>query len=132
MQNHRHPILLIEVSLVILFFALSQAVLLQVFAKAQQVNHRAAIQNHALMCAQNTAETLAGSIDPEQTLSALGYVANGNQYLLIDPEGYRIEAVVTRFTQPTGILTTIALKVYNAETELFSLPAVIYREVNPA
>ena len=47
MRSHQNNLLLIEMVIVLLFFALSQAVVLQVFTKAQQINRNAEIADHA-------------------------------------------------------------------------------------
>jgi len=131
MRDHRGNTLLIEMVVVILFFALSQTIVLQVFAKAQQVNRNAEILNHALMRAEDAAETLAVSDDAETALTELGFTLNADEYRLADEEdGYRLVATVGRFTQPAGVLTTVELKAYRDDTELFTLPASRYREVN--
>ncbi len=128
MRDHRGNTLLIEIVIVILFFALSQAIVLQVFARAQQVNHNTELTNHALMRAEDAAETLAVSSDADAALVSLGFVRNGDAYSLTDDEGYRLTATVLRFTQSAGVLTTVELTGYSDDTELFTLPAVRYGE----
>jgi hypothetical protein len=128
MRDHRSNTLLIEIVIVILFFALSQAVVLQVFAGAQQLNRDAEILNRALMRAEDAAETLAVSGDADAALTSLGFSSDGDGYALSDSEGYRLTATVSRFSQPAGVLTTVELTGYQGDTELFTLPAVRYGE----
>ena len=128
MRSHQNNLLLIEMVIVLLFFALSQAVVLQVFTKAQQINRNAEIANHALMRAEDTAETLAAQADAVTALLSLGFVAQENQYVLTDADGYRLEAGVHRLTQPAGTLTTVEINAYQNDHLLFTLPAVQYRE----
>ena len=64
--------LLVELLIVIMFFMLSGTVLIQVFAKAHELRERSARKMDALLFAQNTADTLYASEDPEQTLAQIG------------------------------------------------------------
>jgi hypothetical protein len=129
MPNRQNRTLLMELVVVVLFFALSQAVILQVFAKAEQINRNAQIQNHALIQAENVAETLAVSDDAQQALLSLGFARDGDVYTLTDTEGYRLQATVSRLSQPAGEWVTVDLKAYRQELELFTLPAVRYQGV---
>ena len=128
MRSHQNNLLLIEMVIVILFFALSQAVVLQVFTKAQLINQNAQIADLALMQAEDTAETLAAQADAETTLLSLGFTAKDQQYVLTNAAGYRLEAGIDRLTQPAGILTTVDIRAYQKDHLLFTLPAVQYRE----
>ena len=128
MRSHQNNLLLIEMVIVILFFALSQAVVLQVFTKAQQINQDAQIADHALMRAEDTAETLAVQADAEAALLSLGFSLQDHQYILVDEDGYRLEAGIDRLSQPAGTLTTVEIRAYQKDHLLFTLPAVQYRE----
>jgi len=130
MRDHRSNTLLVEIVIVILFFALAQTVVLQVFARAQQINRNAVILNHALMRAEDAAETLAAGDDAEEALVSLGFAADREAYGLTDEEGYRLAASINRLTQAEGVLTTVELTAYRDDTLLFTLPAVQYREVS--
>lgn len=125
-----HKALLAELLVAVLFFTLCQVVILQVFTKAEQINRNAQIRNHALMQAENAAETLAVSDDAEQALLALGFAGDGGNYTLIDLEGYRLQAEISYVMQPAGNFTSVELKAYQQEKELFTLPVVCYRGVS--
>ena len=122
-----HKALLAELLVVVLFFTLSQVVILQAITKAEQINRNAQIRNHALMQAENAAETLAVSDDTEQALLELGFVQNGEFYILTDPQGYRLQAEIRNQEQSAGSLTSVELKAYQQEETLFSLPVARYR-----
>jgi len=130
MRNYKGNTLLIELMVVILFFALSQAIVLRVFAHAQALNQVAQVTNIALMRAEDTAETLAVSTDTVTALQSLGFSSTGEDYELVSPDGYRLTASIHRFTQPSGELTTVELHAYRGITELFVLPAVRYQGVS--
>ena len=132
MKHFKGNTLLIELMIVLLFFALSQAIILQVFASAQQVNRNGSIRNAALMQAENTAEVLAaGNADAETTLVSLGYTLDRDARYIADypSDGYRLSAQITRFTQPAGVLTTVTITALQEERRLFTLPAVRYQGV---
>lgn len=130
MRNYKGNTLLIELMVVILFFALSQAIVLRVFARAQSLNHEAQVTNIALMRAEDTAETLAVSTNTEVALQSLGFVSQDGRYELVSPDGYRLTASISRFSQPSGELTTVELHAYRGTAELFAMPAVRYQGVN--
>lgn len=125
MRNYRGNTLLVELVIVILFFTLSVSIVLQVFARAQTLNRDADVLNHALMQAENTAETLSVSTRPEDVLQSLGYARRENGFEAV-ADGYRISATVNRFTQPSGELITVALQGWQGDKLLFTLPAVRY------
>lgn len=127
MREYKGNTLLIELTVAILFFALSQAIVLQVFAHAQQVNRNTQIQHHALVRAKDTAETLAVSDSAEDALLSLGFTADGAGYAVTDPEGYRLTADIHRLTQTMGVLTTVTLTAFQGDVLLFTLPAVRYQ-----
>ncbi|HPS82273.1 MAG TPA: hypothetical protein PLP25_10510 [Candidatus Limiplasma sp.] len=127
MRHEKGNILLVELLIVILFFTLSQVIVLQAFVKAQQLNREAGITNLALLRAEDTAETLAVSDNAEESL---GFTATDGLFQAESEDGYRITAEITHFTQTTGVLTTVTVKAFRDMTELFALPAVRYREVS--
>lgn len=126
MRNLRGNTLLIELTVVILFFAVSQAIVLQVFAKAQQMNRDSALLNRALVYAENTAETLAVSDDVAASLTALGFLAAEDGYVAELEPGCRITATVADLTQPSGVLHSVSLTAYQKESPLFTIPIVRY------
>ena len=135
MRNYRGNTLLIELVIVLLFFALSQAIILQAFANAQTTNADARTMTRALMRAGDVAETLRVSDNAQAALLAFGFQpqederAQEGEYALDSEEGYRLTAAVTRFSQPAGFLTTVWLRGWRGSTELFALPAVRYEGV---
>lgn len=133
MRNYKGNMLLIELVIVLLFFSLSSAVLLQVFAKAQQINTNSRIANEALLAAENAAETLCASSDAKQALIALGFEkASESFYTLTSDAGYRLTASLRRLTQPSGVQMMVDLQAFRGDTSLFTLPAARYTGVNPS
>ena len=131
MQHQKGNTLLIELVIVLFFFALSQTIILQVFARAQQINLQAQAQSFALLAAEDVAETLAVSDRPEDTLLSLGFMQTQNHFQRTDSR-FLLNASITRFTQPSGMLTTITISATRGDNTLFTLPAVRYmQEVTP-
>ena len=128
MKTSRGNTLLVELTVVILFFALSQAIVLQVFAKAQQVNRDTAALHGALTQARDVAETLAVSDDAQAALAAMGFVSppDGGPPSLAG-DGYRLTAELSRLTQPSGVITTVTLTALRGDDVLFTLPATRYK-----
>ena len=127
MQHQKGNTLLIELVIVLFFFALSQAIILQVFARAQQTNLQAQAQSFALLAAEDVAETLAVSDQPENALLALGFTQTDNSFQRTD-DRFSLHASITRFTQPSGMRTTITISATRGESTLFTLPAVRYAQ----
>ena len=103
MKTSRGNTLLVELTVVILFFALSQAIVLQVFAKAQQVNRETEVLHGALTQARDVAETLAVSDDAEPALAAMGFIADRTTGFAVTfvGDGYRLTANgISRLTSP--------------------------------
>ncbi len=130
MRNHKGNMLLVELTIVLLFFAVSQAIILQVFVKAQEINRDATLRNNALLKIEDTAEMLAASQDAATTLLSLGFVLDEEVYTFHSLDGFQINAALTRLTQPAGVLTSVELAAYQGERMLFSLPALQYRGGN--
>ena len=129
MKHWKNNTLLIEIAIAILFFSLSQTIVLQVFAKASLINHETLIQNDARMRAEDVAETLAVSDDMQATLLELGFTATSDGFAQSSEKGYQILADVQRFTQPAGVLVTVNLQGYRGSTWLFTFPVSRYQEV---
>ena len=127
MREHRSNMLLIELAIVLLFFTITQAITLQVFAKAQQLNRNATILNLALAAAENAAEIISVTPDAKSALSQLGFAPGAEGYTLVSPEGFRLTASIERFTQPAGLLTSITLHAHRGDDFLFALPTLMYQ-----
>ena len=126
----KHKALLVELLVAVVFFTISQAIVLQVFFKAEQMNRNAQIHGLALIQAESIAETLSVGDDAELVLLALGFVRDSKAYTINSSDGYHLRAEIDRKTQSSGNITTVELKAFQQETELFTLPIVQYQAVN--
>ncbi len=118
--------LLIELVIVILFFALSQVVLVQVFAEAQRKTINSGKLNDSLLYMQDVAELLSDNPDPDTMLMTLGFSGRDGVYVYSNKEGIDFYANIQRLSQPSGQLLTVELSVKKANEVLFTLPSVRY------
>jgi len=128
MKNYKGNMLLIELVIVILFFSLSQVVLVQVFAGAQRKAINCERLNSALLEMQDLAERLSRRPDPEAVLSQAGFTAGDGVYTLHTDIGIDYSAELSRLSQQSGQLIRVQLTARQAEKELFTLPAIHYVE----
>ena len=133
-RRYRGNVVLVELIIVILFFALSQVVVLQVFASAQQKTARNSAVSTAVLGMQDTLECLDAQSDADETLLALGFEKSESGYQKALEHGVVLSAAITRLTQPAGTLTQVTLTATRGEEQLFSFPSSQYRplaEVTP-
>ena len=118
--------LLVEVMMVILFFALSITVLIEGFAGAYKLSLHARIASEALAQAQNIAETLYAAQDPEETAVQIGLEKQGGEWVLEQEEiQYRVTF------QQEGNLREMQVEALYGEESLLTLPCSRYVEVTP-
>lgn len=120
-SGNRSNALLVELLIVVMFFMLASTVLLQVFAAARKQSTRAELITGALAEAQNIADRLYATDDPEALLSSLGFTPQGD--LWIQQEGSRqIEARISDETDESGTFRRQEIRVTSAGETLFTLP----------
>ena len=76
-EGSRANALLVELLLVIFFFMISAAILVQVFADAKLKSRTAKATNASMLEAQNIAEDLYAGEDPDAILASYGFRAEG-------------------------------------------------------
>lgn len=137
-RRNRSNMLLVEILIAVLFFMLSAAVLVQVFAASRNMTIRAGIETRALAEAQNIADALYASDDPEETLAEEGFDSAHGIWTRDDGDytlcavGEWTETEAGRLWE--GRVSGFQKKRNTGETrpgdeELFSIPCVFYREV---
>ena len=125
--------LLIELVIVIIFFSLSQVVLVQVFAGAQSKTKDSERLNFAMLSMQDIAEQLSNEQDPDSLLRGLGFSGENGQYVYSTDRGVDLFADVQRVSHDYGQMLTVELRARQGEKELFVFPSVRYfpSEVQP-
>ena len=135
-EGHRANALLVELLLVILFFMLGASVLVQVFASSRHKSIQARATNLALTEAQNLAEDLYASDDPEGFLKNAGYTSEDGKW---NYQAEKFQLTVTRVETPenekteAGELRMYMITATGDGVELFTLPSTRYipKEVSP-
>lgn len=115
-MKNKTSLLLMELLIMLLVFALSAAICLQVFAKARAISTSAADLDSAVILAQNAAEVLkttAGDIDAAQALAKAPY-----------------RLVLTEVSASVSGLQQMRIQVYLEEEILFSLDTGWLEEEN--
>ena len=130
-QNNRTNMLLVELMIVILFFALSLSVLIRMLSGARKLSDMAGAETRALSEAQNVAEELKAAIDPEEYLLTNGFLLTSGAYER-EADGYTVSVVSDTFQETeAGVLAEYEVAaLYKGET-LFTLAVSRYAEVTP-
>ena len=131
-EGSRANALLVELLLVIFFFMIGATTLVQLFADAKHKSIQAKEINQSMMVAQNVAEELYGSDDPEATLKALGFTEGETGWTWTN-DGYTL--TVTREDKETeaGVLLTFNVNASGDGKDFYTLPSTRYipKEVSP-
>jgi len=126
MKNYKGNMLLIELVIVILFFTLSQVVIVQVFAQTQRKNLDTARLNKSMVFAENILERLCNDKNPDGVLMRQGFMGKGGTYTYTQMPDMVFFANVSHLQQPSGELVSVELIAKQGEVELFTLPSVQY------
>ena len=131
-EGGRANALLVELLLVIMFFMLGATTLVELFAGAKHKTLQARATNIAIMEAENIADDLYGTDDPDATLTALGFILEDEVWIL-DKEEYTLTVVRQDEDTETGTLRKFTISGTGDGTDLFTLPSTRYlpKEVSP-
>lgn len=123
--NHLNA-LLVEILMAVLFFALSAAVILQVFATAHDMGNRAGLQNEALNRAQNLAEQLYAAQDMDALLADAQFEPCGDGCWHRSEEMFTLLVRTGEEALPAGTLLTATVSVAQEDEILVELPCSRY------
>ena len=131
-EGSRANTLLVELLLVIFFFMLSSAVLVQVFADAKLKNRTAHATNASMLEAQNIAEELYATEDPDEVLAGYGFQTDGEGWIL-EKDGYTLKVTLRTEETASGMLRTYDVSGLEGDRVLLTLPSArfIPKEVTP-
>ena len=131
-EGSRANALLVELLLVIFFFMISAAILVQVFANARLKSRTAKATNASMLEAQNIAEDLYAADDPETVLNEYGFLAKDGE-LVLEKDGYMLKVTLREEETDSGILRTYDVSGIEGEKTLLTLPSTRYipKEVSP-
>ena len=123
-KHNRQNTLLMEILIVVLFFALCSTVILNVFVGAHNQSERAGAQADALIAAQSLADRLYAADERKDALRQSGFAE--------DEDGaWHLHCGATAC--PAGTMETAQVTARRQEKTLFSLPSARYvpEEVAP-
>ena len=133
MKNRsRANALLVELLLVIFFFMISAAILVQVFADAKLKSRTAKATHASMLEAQNIAEDLYAAEDPDAVLKSYGFAAEDGGWVL-EQDGYLLKVTLQEEATETGELRTYEIAGVKDGETLLTLPSTrfIPKEVSP-
>lgn len=117
--------LLVEIMIAVLFFALCATVLVQTFAAARALSHRAGAEGAALIEAQDLAEQLRAADDAEALLSSLGFARAEDAWRRAEGD-CTMEVVPRAEAFAAGRLFAATVRVTRAEETVVELPVARY------
>ena len=131
-EGSRANALLVELLLVIFFFMISAAILVQVFADAKLKSRTAHATNASMLEAQNIAEDLYAADDPDAVLNAYGFTEKDGA-LILEKDGYFLKVAVREQETESGLLKTYDVSGVEGDKTLLTLPSTrfIPKEVSP-
>ena len=121
--------LLMELLIVILFFMIASMILIRVFAAARLQSEKAEMITDSLSEAQNVADRLYVSEEPEILLESLGFSSQDGVWVR-DSGKYRMEALIAEERDEAGIFRRQEVRVISEDKMLFSLPCSCRQEVS--
>ncbi|MBE5814216.1 MAG: hypothetical protein E7320_03280 [Clostridiales bacterium] len=126
MKRYQGNILLIELLIVILFFSLSQVVMVRVFASAHEKSHTSVQLRHALIACQDVAEQLSVSENPDALLLKLEFSGEDGSYFRCEEKGFDIYVHCSQEDTAAGTLLTSTVTAQKDNNEILSLPVSLY------
>ena len=131
-EGHRANALLVELLLVILFFMLGATTLVELFAGAKHKTLQARATNTAILEAENIADDLYGTDDPDDVLQQLGFTKTEGTWTKTEKE-YTLTVKQADEIMEAGTLQIFTISCTGDGKSLFSLPSTRYipKEVSP-
>ena len=131
-EGSRANALLVELLLVIFFFMIAAAILVQVFADARMKSRTAYATNAAMLEAENIAEDLYVSENPDEVLDNYGFIIGESGWTL-QRDGYLLKVTFREEETESGILRNYDISGIDGDKTLLTLPSTRYipKEVSP-
>lgn len=124
-DSHRANTLLVELLIVILFFMLAATTIVELYATARQKSRTATTRTNAIMVAQNMADELYLTDDPEAVLKNYELTV-GEAGWTGERDGYQISVTSEDVAKTGGTLRKMEISVIADEKVLFALPCDKY------
>mgnify|MGYP005959906305 FL=1 len=132
-KHNRQNTLLMEILIVVLFFALCSTVILNVFVGAHNQSVRAGAQADALIAAQSLADRLYAADERKDVLRQNGFAEDEDGAWHLHCGAYDLLVTLGEAVCPAGTMETAQVTALRQEKALFSLPSARYvpEEVAP-
>lgn len=132
MRSASRNALLMEITIVILFFALASVTLLGLFTRVFEISRFSRIQTEAVIAVESAAEKLKAGKDMEKTLAEQGFSLEGDAWILIAPE-YEVRAQIQKEASPAGEFISCGLTAFHKDIVYAECTAAKYcpREALP-
>lgn len=124
-QSGSRNALLTEITVVILFFALSSVVLLNLFSKVHATTQSAKTKTQAVIFVQNLSESLKAGENMENVLSENGFGEENGEWML-DTGEFTVRASLEEANGYAGKTMTCRITASYDETVLTSVPVSKY------
>ncbi len=123
--------MLIELIIVLLFFSLSAAIILQVFVATHNKSVRSKVDSAALMMAEDLADRFyVSELDTETFFAAAGWKSvDGRHERQLKVENRALLFVIggEHVETAAGMLDDLTITIYDGETEIVTLPMARYQ-----
>lgn len=132
-KHNRQNTLLMEILIVVLFFALCSTVILNVFVGAHNQSERAGAQADALIAAQSLADRLYAADERKDVLRQSGFAEDEDGAWHLHCGAYDLLVTLGETACPAGTMETAQVTALRQEKTLFFLPSARYvpEEVAP-
>jgi len=124
-KNRNQNILLVEIMIAVLFFALCSCVMLETFVAAREYERRSRIETEALVGMQNITEQVYAAGDAGEMLKALGFEAADGVWTL-DTGDFVYEMTVIQEPAPAGTLRTTLIRALRNGEAIAEIPGARY------
>lgn len=124
-KNRNQNILLVEIMIAVLFFALCSTVILETFAAARQYEKQSRIDTAALTEMQNMTELLYAAENPDEFLPECGYEQTEAGWSR-DFGDYRLDVMVGEEETSVGVLRTTKIRALRGDKQIAEMPGARY------
>lgn len=111
--HKRNNVVLLELIIVLLFFAISTTIILQVFVHAYQRSNESSRISEAIISAEDWAERISISGDPEGMLVDAGWTKTDEGYVMYFANELTIEISMEKSQGDAGMFLDMTIEVYN-------------------
>ena len=117
--------LLVEIMIVVLFFALCSAAMLEIFTLTRNMSREVEIRNSAMVYIQNIAERMYTSDNALSLLEGEGFYADGDN-MSIECDGYSVSVSINEEETDGGLIFSAEITAVSKRGEIAQIPCTLY------